>query len=66
MTYLVMDGSGHEICTAETLRRRIENGFGRVRIFRLVDLRDPKELYLRWFGNVWTLTDMYGNVEQGV
>lgn len=66
MTYLVMDEMGHRIVTAENLRREIDNGSGRMRIFRLCDMKDPKELYLRWFGNIWTLTDMYGNTEQGV
>ena len=66
MTYLVMDGAGHEICTAETLRRRIDNGFGQMRIFRLCDMNDPKELFLHWFGNVWILTDGFGNTETGV
>ena len=66
MTYLVMDNAGHRIVTAENLRREIDNGFGRMRIFRLCDINDPKELFLRWFGNNWILCDMYGNQEQGV
>lgn len=66
MTYLIMDGMGHRIVTADHLRKEIDNGYGRMRIFRLCDLKDPKELFLRWFGNVWTLTDCYGNIEQGV
>lgn len=66
MTYLVMDALGHRIVTAENLRREIDAGAGRMRIFRLCDLNDPKELYLRWFGNFWMLVDMYGNQEDGV
>lgn len=66
MTYLVMDNAGHRIVTADNLRREIDNGSGRMRIFRLCDMNDPKELFLRWFGNNWILCDMYGNQEQGV
>lgn len=66
MTYLVMDNAGHRIVTAENLRLEIDNGTGRMRIFRLCDLKDPKELVLRWFGNVWALTDMYGNPEPNI
>lgn len=66
MTYLVMDNNGHEIVTAENLRKQIDNGHGQMRIFRLCDLNDPKELYLRWFGNGYLIVDCYGNVEEGV
>ena len=66
MTYLVMDNCGHRIVTAENLRREIDNGEGRIRIFRLCDLNDPKELYLRFFGNGYFVVDCYGNIEEGV
>lgn len=64
MTYLVMDSFGHRIVTVDNLRREIENGSGKMRIFRLLDMQNPKELFLHWFGNIWTLIDMYGNIEE--
>ena len=66
MTYLVMDSFGHDICNIEQLRNRIDNGEGRMRIFRLCDLRDPKELFIKRIGKTWMLVDMYGNQEEGV
>ena len=66
MTYLVMDSFGHRIVTAENLRREIDAGAGRMRIFRLCDLNDPKELFLRFFGNGYFVVDCYGNIEEGV
>lgn len=66
MKYLVLEDDCAKICTAENLRHEIDNGEGRMRIFRLCDLNDPKELFLRWFGNVWILVDTYGNIETGV
>ena len=66
MTYLVMDTFGPTICNVNELRNRIDNGEGRVRIFRLCDLRDPKELFIRNCGKTWFLVDMFGNIEEGV
>lgn len=63
MTYLIMDGLGHRIVTAENLRKEIDAGEGRIRIFRLCDLNDPKELFLRWFGHGYIICDCYGNNE---
>lgn len=63
MTYLIMDALGHRIVTAENLRKEIESGEGRVRIFRLCDLNDPKELFFRWFGNGYLICDRFGNNE---
>ena len=66
MTYLVMDNLGHRIVTADNLRKEIDAGSGEIRIFRLCDMKDPKELFLRFFGNEYFIVDCYGNIEEGV
>lgn len=66
MSYLVMDASGAKIVPASELRSVIDSGAGKIRIFRLCGMNDPKELFLRWFRNFYIIEDQYGNMEEGL
>ena len=66
MNYLVMQESGTQIVPANELRSVIDGGKGRIRIFRLCGMNDPKELFLRWFGNAYIVEDRHGNMEEGL
>lgn len=63
MKYLVLEDNRSKICTAKTLRAWIDHTHGGIRIFRLCGLEQPKELFLRWFGNGYLIADRYGNNE---
>lgn len=66
MNYLVIGQDGQKILPANELRNYIDNGAGKIRIFRLCGMNDPLELYIRWFGNAFIVEDKYGNIEKGV
>ena len=62
MEYLIIEKSGSKIVSAKELES-VVNFTGKIRIFRLCGLNDPKELYVKQVGRVWILRDKYGNVE---
>ena len=63
MKYLVLEDDRAKICTAKTLRDWIDHTKGGIRVFRLCGLNQPKELFLRWFGNGYLICDGFGNNE---
>ena len=63
MKYLVSENDRQKVVDGKSLRAWIDHTKGDIRIFRLCGLNDPKELYLRWFGNHYFVCDEYGNNE---
>lgn len=63
MKYLVLEDDRAKICTEKNLRAWIEQTHGGIRVFRLCGLNQPKELFLRWFGNGYLICDRFGNNE---
>ena len=63
MRYLVLEENRSKIVDAKKLRAWIDHTDGGIRIFRLCGNNDPVELFFRWFGNGYLLTDRFGNNE---
>ena len=66
MKYLVLEDDRAKIVSAKHLHAWIDHTHGEIRVYRLCGINDPKELFLRWFGNNYFIVDQYGNIEEGV
>ncbi len=61
--YLVLEKDRVKVVSADKLRAWLAHTSGEIRVFRLCGTNDPKELFLRWFGNGYLICDRYGNNE---
>ena len=63
MKYLVLENDHAKVVPESKLRAWIDHTHGDIRIFRLCGTNDPKELFMRFFGNGYLLVDRFGNNE---
>ena len=63
MRYLVLEKDRSKVVSQKNLRAWIDHAKDDIRIFRLCGVNDPVELFMRFFGNGYLLTDRFGNNE---